>query len=149
MKNLALKKYQEKLEQVIDLIGLSRPKEGWIRSVRKALGMSGPQLAKRLDLSAAQVSQMERLEVQDRITLRKLREVADELDCELVYAFVPRQSAEEIVKAQAELKAKELVLKTNQQMQLEAQQFPPEKLEQMIEQETSYLLREMPRWLWD
>ena len=149
MNTLILKQYQAKLNQLIDLVNFTRPKEGWIRTTRKALGMSGPQLAQRLDLSASQVSQMERLELEDRITLRKLRDVAGHLDCELVYAFVPRKPIDEIVRQQARQKAADLVQKTHHQMLLEDQQLSNEKLNEMIEQETFQIMQEMPRYLWD
>ena len=41
LKQIIQQQYQDKVNQVIELKKYSRPKEGWIRTVRKALGMSG------------------------------------------------------------------------------------------------------------
>ncbi len=90
MKQIIREQYQFKLNQLVDINKIIRPKEGWVRSLRKALGMSSPQLAKRLGISKSQTSQMERMEAEDRITLKQLRRVADSLDCDLIYALVPR-----------------------------------------------------------
>ena len=99
----------------------SRPKEGWIRTLRKALGMTGSQLAARLGVKKAQVSQMELMELEDRITLRQLRKAADALQCDLVYVFVPRQPVEDTLRTQAGRKAHERVMHVHGHMSLEAQ----------------------------
>jgi len=140
--------YRSKIDQLIDYKKIIRPKEGWIRTLRKALGMSSPQLAERLNVSKSQASQMERMEVEDRVTLKQLRRVAEALDCDLQYALVPRKSVEEMIRDRARLKAGRLVKKADVQMKLEAQQLSKEMLQQSIETETDRLLREMPRDLW-
>lgn len=149
MKQIIREQYQSKLSQLIDIKKVIRPKEGWVRTLRKALGMSGPQLAKRLGMSKSQASQMERMEVEDRITLKQLRRVADSLDCDLMYALVPRKPVEIMLRDRAREKAQQLVGKTNVQMKLEAQQLSNEQLVVQIEMETERLLREMPRNLWE
>jgi len=105
MKNLILQQYQHKFDENLMIKNIRRPKEGWIRTLRKALGMSSPQLARILGLGKAQVSQMERMEIDDRITLKQLRRVAEELDCELVYALVPRTSIQEMIRERADYKS--------------------------------------------
>jgi len=149
MKQIIREQYQSKLSQLIDINKVIRPKEGWVRTLRKALGMSSPQLAKRLGMSKSQASQMERMEVEDRITLKQLRRVADSLDCDLMYALVPRKPIEIMLRDRAREKAQQLVGKTDVQMKLEAQQLSNEQLEVQIEMETERLLREIPRNLWE
>lgn len=149
LKNIIQDQYRAKIEQVIDNAGFMRPKEGWIRTLRKALGMSGPQLARRIGVSKSQMSQMERLEVDDRITLKQLRKVADSLDCKLEYALVPTKPIETMIRARAQEKAKALVEKTDTQMKLEAQQLSNNKLKHFIEKETERLVQDMPRDLWE
>jgi predicted DNA-binding mobile mystery protein A len=68
----------------------TRPARGWIRAVREALGVSSSNLASWLHSSRQLVLQFEKNEIEDRITLASLRAVANALDCQLVYAFVPR-----------------------------------------------------------
>ena len=149
MKNLVREQYQSKINQLIDFKEIIRPKEGWIRATRKALGMSSTQLARRLSVSKSQASQMERMEIEDRITLKQLRRVADTLGCDLVYALKPRKPVEEMIRERARQKAQTVVNKTDIQMQLEAQQLSQEKLKSQTEYEVERLLREMPRDLWE
>ena len=92
---------------------------------------------------------MERMETEDRITLKQLRRVADNLDCQLVYALVPRTSIDSMIEKQAKKKAKNLVIKADTQMKLEAQQLSDEALKTQIKQETDRFVREMPRDLWN
>lgn len=149
MKQIIREQYQSKLNQLVDINKIIRPKEGWVRTLRKALGMSSPQLAKRLGVSKSQISQMERMEVEDRITLKQLRRVADSFECDLMYALVPRKPVEKMVRDRAMEKAKKLVDKTDVQMKLEAQQLTSEQLKTQIEMEMDRLVREMPRNLWE
>ncbi len=54
--------YRDRVNQAVDRCdGFSvRPQEGWVRTVRTALGMSGPQLARRLGVTKARISKVER-----------------------------------------------------------------------------------------
>lgn len=149
MKGLIREQYQSKMDQLVDSNAQYRPKEGWIRTLRKALGMSSPQLATRLGVSKSQASQMERMECEDRITLKQLRRVAEVLDCDLHYALVPRQPIEKMIRDRAMRKAKRLVDKTNDQMTLEAQQLSHDALERQVNREVDRLMRELPRDLWE
>ena len=141
--------YRSKLDQLIELKTIIWPKEGWIRTLRKALGMSSAQLALRLGVSKSQASQMERMEAEDRITLKQLRRVAEVFDCDLVYALVPRKPVYEMVRDRAKLKAAKLVSKVDVQMKLEAQQLSSAKLQEQIDAEVHRLVKELPRDLWD
>lgn len=148
IKQIIQQQYRSKVRQLADIKEIKRPKEGWIRTLRKAMGMSSPQLGMRLSVSKSQASQMERMEIEDRITIKQLRRVAESLDCDLMYALVPRQSIDSMIRNRANLKAEQLVSKTDVQMTLEAQQLPKEKLAQQVKFETERLVREMPRDLW-
>lgn len=149
MKPLIRNQYAAKFDQLIDLQDLICPKEGWIRTLRKALGMSSPQLAKHMNISKSQASQMERMEIEDRITLKQLRRVADSLGCDLRYALVPKKPIKVMVRDRARLKAEKLVSRANIQMKLEAQQLSNESLKSQVDMEIDRLVAEMPRGLWD
>jgi len=149
MKNLIRQQYQHKFDENLMTKNIRRPKEGWIRTLRKALGMSSPQLARILGLGKAQVSQMERMEIDDRITLKQLRRVAEELDCELVYALVPRASIREMIRERADFKAKKIIEAANQHMILESQQLDESSLNEQLNLETNRLIQDMPRDLWE
>jgi predicted DNA-binding mobile mystery protein A len=68
----------------------ARPRSGWLKTIRQALGLSLSDLANRLGVSRQLPQQFEKAEAEDRITLKSLRAAANALDCDLVYALVPR-----------------------------------------------------------
>lgn len=150
MKALVREQYQALADKAHMLAPeMPRPREGWIRSVRKALGMSGPQLARRLDLSRSQVTQMERMEADDRITLKQLRRVAEALDCELVYALAPRHPVQQTLQKRAEQLARTLLGRAHTHMVLEAQQLTPAQQEKEVAREATRLLNNLPRDFWE
>ncbi len=67
----------------------ARPRGGWLRAIRQALGMTTRQLARNVRVSRASVSEAERAESRSDITLTTLRRHAAALDCELVYVLLP------------------------------------------------------------
>ena len=93
------------LDRLRPLADIPRPHKGWIRAIRDALGMSSTDLAARLGVSQQRASELERGELHETIKLETLRRAADALDCDLVYALVPRTSLEESVARQARSKA--------------------------------------------
>ncbi len=73
-----------------------RPPKGWIRALRDALGMTAEQLGERLGVTQPSVQRLERSEAEDTIQLNTRRRVAEALDCEVVYALVPRENLQTI-----------------------------------------------------
>jgi predicted DNA-binding mobile mystery protein A len=121
-----------------------RPPKGWIRAIREALGLSSAQLAERMKANRSLIVQQEKAEADDRITLKSLRAFANALDCDLVYAFVPRASdLEQLVEARARAAAKTNVLGVEHSMALENQASG--NLEEAIEAETKRLTRKRKR----
>src|ERR1700730_9136270 len=99
---LRLEQLDRTLAPYRDLARLPRPKRGWVRAIREALGMSSPQLAKRLRIKAAQsVEDMQQDEANGAITLKTLGRLAEALNCQLVYAFVPRKPLHDILRDRA------------------------------------------------
>jgi predicted DNA-binding mobile mystery protein A len=72
------------------LRSIPRPPMGWIRAMREAAGVSAGELGRILGVSRQLPLQFEKAEAEDSITLKSLRSVANALDCDLVYALVPR-----------------------------------------------------------
>jgi predicted DNA-binding mobile mystery protein A len=67
-----------------------RPPQGWLRSVRESLGLTLTDVGGFAGLPRQRIQQLELAEANDKITLHNLRRVADAMDCELVYAIVPK-----------------------------------------------------------
>jgi predicted DNA-binding mobile mystery protein A len=68
------------------------PTLGWIRTMREARGLSLRQLGGRLGVQGNSVHVAERREQSGGISLYQLQRIADALDCDLFYAFVPRRA---------------------------------------------------------
>src|SRR3954451_6151618 len=99
----------------------ARPHRGWIRAVRDALGMSSTELGARMGIDQSSVIALEQSEIRDSIRLDSLRRAANALDCDLVYALVPRTSLDDTVTAQARRKAAEHLAPIAHSMRLEDQ----------------------------
>jgi len=63
--------------------------------------MTTEQLARRLGIKQPTLYELEKSDAKGSIQLATLRRVADALDCMLVYAFIPKKSLEETVRARA------------------------------------------------
>ncbi|MEZ5453974.1 MAG: mobile mystery protein A [Thiothrix sp.] len=126
----------------------SRPGNGWIRSIREALGMTSVALAKRLGMTDAGIRNLEKAEADDAITLASLRKLAEALDCELKYALIPRQSLEDMLQQRAEQLARERVLPVAHSMVLEDQAVYQAFTDKQIKQLAKELLEGSRRELW-
>jgi predicted DNA-binding mobile mystery protein A len=138
-RNLLLNQLDRRLEPYRAARKLSRPAKGWIRAIRQALGVSSGELARRLGTSRQLPLQLEKAEAEDRITLKSLRAMAHALDCELVYALVPRaDSLHALIEDRARAEAKQRVLGVEHSMALESQASG--RLDEAIEAETRRLV---------
>jgi predicted DNA-binding mobile mystery protein A len=117
-----------------DSITLSRPQGGWIQGIRSALGMSAKDLALRMQIDASTLSRLESSEVAGRANLESLNRAAEALNCDLVYAFVPREPLETSVSRQAQLVARLSLENTNHTMALESQALPQAMLDEIVAQ---------------
>lgn len=77
------------------------PPKGWVRTIRRAIGMTSLQLAIRLGQSQPRVADIEKRERDGALTIRTLRRVAQALDCHFVYAIVPNERLEKMVRQRA------------------------------------------------
>jgi predicted DNA-binding mobile mystery protein A len=134
--------------QLRSLKELQPPLKGWLRSVREALGMSGQQLGKRLEVSQPRIVQMEKDELSGALTLKSVRQAAEAMDCVFVYAVVPRVSLEETIRQQARIVAAKRLSRTAHTMLLEDQTVSIDEQRKMLEDKMEDLVRNLPRDLW-
>lgn len=80
---------------------LARPNQGWIRAIRRALGMTAAQLGHRMGITQASVSGLEASEMNGSIRLATLQRAAEAMHCMVVYALVPHEALEAMVMKQA------------------------------------------------
>ena len=137
MKKDARKKARERLDERLRVLKpvdrLRPPPKGWIRAIRDAIGMTGVQLAVRLDVRPQTVEAIEKSEARGSIQLSTLRRAAEALDCTLVYALVPNSSLEEVVNARARKIALRALTRVAHTMKLEAQDTGDAEMEARIE----------------
>lgn len=147
---IVLKQYRDKVDQAVTRFdGYSMPvSEGWIKTVRKALSMTGAQLAKRLGVTKGRVSQAESGELSGGVTLRTMHSMAEAMGCRFVYAVVPDRDIESVIKDQAIIKAKARVKAASTHMALEAQSLDKEALDSEIERIASEIMRKIPTDFW-
>ncbi len=117
----ARRKLDERLAPVAATVG-ARPRSGWVRAIRDALGMSAAELGARMGVSQARVSQIERAEVDHAVKLATLDRAADALGCKVVYALVPNEdSLEAMTLRQARRVARRDLDRVSHTMRLEDQ----------------------------
>ena len=105
----------------VNTTALAPPPHGWVRAIREALGMTTRQMGQRAGISAMSVTSLERSERAGTVQLDTLRKAADALNCDLVYALVPRDSLDETIFRQARKTAEQEVLRVDRTMRLEDQ----------------------------
>lgn len=148
LNQLRIEQLQTNLSSYADLVKRQVPSRGWLKLIREALGRTERQQAERLGISAATLHKSEQSEADDRISLGQLRKLADGLDCELVYALVPRRPLTDVVQERARAIAMQEVGGVAHTMGLEDQRPSTERLRKQVERRTEELLR--GRWsdLW-
>jgi predicted DNA-binding mobile mystery protein A len=122
------------------------PARGWIRALRDALGMTAEQLGERMGVSQPSVQRLELSEAEGTIQLSSLRKAAAALDCEVVYALVPRRTLKETFDAAATRVARRELGLIGHTMALEDQAVGDEEDEERLRR---FIAEELdPRELW-
>lgn len=86
-------------------------------------------------MTRQRIQRFEKAEANERITLRTLRRVAEAMDCDLVYAIVPKSgSIQQLAEARARAEATKRVLSVEHTMALEEQASG--SVQQLIDEET-------------
>ncbi len=149
-KQIVAKQYRNKVENLKGRFNdVVLPSEGWIRTLRNALNMSGTQLAHRLGVTRGLVSKTEKAELCGGVTLKKMQEMAQAMNCRFVYAIVPETDIEDVLKAQAFKKARARVKRASIHMALENQALNDEQLRLEIERLANEMLMTSSSTIWD
>ena len=148
MRQLRLRQLDGQLRRVRESVP-AKPSEGWVRTIRQALAMTTTQLARRLGISQPGVVRLEKSEEAGSITLKSLREIAEALECDLVYALVPRDSLQNMVVRQARLVAERRMGRVSHTMRLEDQETTETDLAAQTDQLAARLAQDLSRRIWD
>lgn len=133
------------------------PRKGWVAATREALGMSARDLGARLGIAPSNISRLEKREREGTITLDALRKAAAALDCEVVYAIVPRKARQApdgsdnlldaIILKHARDAAADDLKRVGKTMALEDQAIGRDSLDAQVEARAAQLAED-PRRVW-
>lgn len=147
-KKLMRQQVQTSLQGYEELAQKPIPSKGWIKTIREALGMSSYVLASRLAKSRANVTSMEQSEQKKTISLKSLEQIAQALNCKLVYCLVPIEPLDKILENQARKVAQHRIKLINHSMKLEQQGLSAQQLKQQEDDLVQELIQGNPKDLW-
>jgi predicted DNA-binding mobile mystery protein A len=147
--DLRIRQLDEALAPFAPLRHSSPPATGWAKAIREALGISVRQMSRRTGLSRTSITSAEKGEARGTVQFDTLRGLADALECDLVYALVPRTSLAQTLEAQARRKAAALVGRVADSMKLEAQGVEDDATERQVRDLVATILRDRRRDFWD
>lgn len=149
-RTLQIQQLDNKMRAMAAVKKSSPPPTGWVRAIRTALGISLQQLGTRLSITKQSLQEIEQREKEGSVTIQTLREIANTLDMELVYAFVPKDGTlEALISRKAKELATRIVLRTSNSMKLEDQENSEKRIQKAIEERAESIKNEMPKILWD
>lgn len=125
------------------------PTVGWIKTIRKTLGMNTRQLGERCGITSERIIRIEADEVSKRITMATLDKMAKAMNCKLVYAFVPNNGLVEFIEQTAGNKAKNSLTRISHHMKLEDQKTSDTAINEQIEALKDEMLRNNLKNIWD
>lgn len=124
------------------------PPASWVRAIRDALGMTASELGARMGLTRARIYALEAGEVDGATSLTTLRRAAAAMNCTLVYALVPNESLDAMVKRQADELARRHVGQADRTMRLEDQATSAAAREAAARELAADYARKPPRKFW-
>lgn len=145
LNKLTIKNAQKRREVLLKALSAMQVRPGWIKYTRSVLGITLKELAKRVGLALPTIAQAEQRESEGKVTIETLRKFADAMECEFVYAFVPRDDIVKLLHKKAIEKATRTILKADTHMSLEDQKVT-EELQLRIELLAEKLLEKGKVW---
>ena len=145
---IARKQLERRLAPLREMT-LAAPPKGWIKAIRESLGMTARQLAARMGVAPSRIPTIEQAEVRGATTIRTLRHAAAAMNCEFVYAFVPVEPLDDIVRKRAMQKAQAEVSRLDHTMRLENQALLKSDLDAERRRTVDRILSDSLRGLWD
>lgn len=137
-----------KLKDWVILANKATPKNGWVKSIRNALGLTTRLLAKRMGVNQSRVVHIEKNEVDGNLTIDTLKAAASSMNCKFVYAIVPEISLEYLLKKQLSETAKRKVQEKIEKMD-EVVIVSKEELSKMILEEAQNIYMQGQKKIWE
>lgn len=137
----------EKLKCIGDL---TLPQEGWVRSIRRSLGMSMRQLGRRMGITPQSVKEIEDREQSGSVSIRVLQQFGDALGMKFVYGFIPREkSLEAMIDKRVKEVADQIIYSTSMPLGPDILRNDPDRFLRAFIAKTRELKAKMPVNLWD
>ncbi len=150
IKAIISSQYKERVNQAsLQFQDVEIPPEGWLCTVRNALGMSAAALARRIGKTRALVSNTEKAELKGAVTIKTMQSMAAAMNCRFIYAVVPNESIEAILKIRAYEKARSLVEAGTIQMAMEEQTLSEKQIEFEVNRLAMDMLKDLPSNFWN
>ncbi len=149
LKRLRLRQLDAQLRAWLPTAVAGRPREGWAKAIREALGIQVTQQARKLRIAPSVLTNLEKSEARSSITLKSLERIAESMNCRLVYALVPATSLDNMRREKAMRTAAATISRVTHSMRLEDQSISTEATARQIEDLTNSLLDEWRPELWD
>ena len=129
---------------------LNAPPEGWVRTIRKSLGMSLRQLGRRMGITPQSVKEIEEREMKGAVSIKVLRQFGSALGMKFVYGFIPKEkSLEAMIDKRVKEVADEIIFKTSRQMEAGGKDVDPDRFLREFIARTKELKSNLPGSLWD
>ena len=143
---------EQKVTQWLPLRANLKPRQGWIKAIRGALGITSQQLADHMGIAQPNAMAMEAREVKGAITLETLNRAAEAMDCKLIYAIVPKEefkSIDDLLNQRAREVANRIAKKVDHTMNLESQGLSQEDSGRALERIMNDLKQNADKRIWD
>ena len=111
--------------------------------------MTARQLAARMGVAPSRIPAIEKAEVTGGTTVRTLRQAAAAMNCTFVYAFVPIEPLDDILRKRATQKARKNISRLDHTMRLENQAVIKSDLDAEEQRTVDLLVSGSLRGLWD
>ena len=136
-------------DKIRNVMYIKKPINGWIRTIRESLGMSIAQLAKRVGVVSSRIYKIENDEIDNKLTLNTLENIAKALNCKLFYVLIPEKPLQTILEDQAKKKAAEESRRVIHSMFLEGQNLDMEDQKEFIKIQSEDLLHNRINKIWE
>jgi predicted DNA-binding mobile mystery protein A len=147
---LILEQTEKRMRKIAKIKKDGNPPEGWVYTIRMALGMSMRQLGKMVNITPQAVKDIETREKNGNITLASLEKIGKHLNMKLMYGFVLLDgSLQKLIDKRALEVAKMIVTKTSDSMKLEDQMVSPAMLKKSIKAKALEIKQKSPWLLWE
>lgn len=148
-KKVTREQLDKRLSSLRDFAASGVPQQGWIRTIREALGLSAAQLGKMAGFHQTRISRLEGAEKNGDLKLSSLQKIAKGLNMRFVYGFVPEGSLEAMVRARAEKIALKRLRQLSSTMRLEKQALSDEDKKKALNDMIEKILIDNPKDFWD